>query len=266
MFRTLALSLAVVAVGGSAFAGSIYGVSSGEPGVVYTINSSTGAATPVQSIGGALTFTSLVGAEFLGGTLYITDAFTDEYSFGTVDLTTGDFTAINNQGGSANWHSLAANPGLGLFYSVDIDNNESLVTVTPGGVISIIGPTGQFIVGLAYDSVGGILYGSSPTDLFTIDTATGAATLVGSFGIDAIANGLAFDPDSLTLFLNGSNSLYSVNTGTGAATLIGSNAALADLNIDGLAVLAGETPVPEPSTIAFLGTGLAFLAVLRRRR
>jgi hypothetical protein len=265
MFRTLALSFGLLAVGGSAFAGTLYGVSSAEPGVVYTINAATGAATPVVSITGAVD-TSFVGAEFLGGTLYISDVFTTQFSFGSVDLTTGAFNEINDQGGSANWHGLAANPGLGLLYSVDLNNSNSLVTVTPGGVISIIGPTGQFIVGLAYDSLGGILYASSPTDLYTIDTATGLATLVGSLGVAEPANGLAFDPDSLTLFLNGGNSLYSVNTGTGAATLIGPNSALAALDIDGLAVLAEETPVPEPATIAFLGSGLAFLAALRRRR
>jgi hypothetical protein len=265
MLRTLALFLAVLAAGGNAVAGTIYGVSSDSPGVVYTINASTGAATPVVSITGA-SDTSFVGAEFLGGTLYISDALTTQFSFGSVDLSTGAFNEINDQGGSANWHGLAANPGLGLLYSVDQDNSDSLVTVTPGGVISIIGPTGQFIVGLAYDSVGGILYGSGPSDLYTIDTATGVASLVGSLGIAEPANGLAFDPDSLTLFLNGGNSLYSVNTGTGAATLIGPNSALAGLNIDGLAVLADETQVPEPATIGFLGTGLVFLAALRRRR
>lgn len=265
MLRTLALSLSVLAVAGSALAGTIYGVSSDMPGVVYAINASTGAATPVVSIAGAIE-TSFVGAEFLGGTLYLTDASTTHYSFGSVDLATGAFNEINDQGGSANWHGLAANPALGLLYSVDQDNGDQLVTVTPEGVISFVGPTGQFIVGLAFDSINGILYASSPTDLYTLDTATGAASLIGSLGIAELANGLAFDPDSLKLFLNAGNSLYSVNTGTGAATLIGTNSALADLRIDGLAVLADETQVPEPATIAFLGAGLAFLAALRRRR
>ncbi len=73
------------------------------------------------------------------------------YTFGTINLATGAYTVINNQGGGLDWHGLAANPAASLFYSVDIDaENYPLVSVTPAGTIAVIGPTSQDIRGLAY--------------------------------------------------------------------------------------------------------------------
>ena len=251
-------------------AGVIYGLSSATPGAVYTIDASTGAATLVVSLTGNDN-TSIVGLEFLNGTLYATDVFaTDSYRFGTIDLVTGAFTPINDQGGSANWWSLAADPSAGLFYAVDFNNGNNLVSVTPGGVITGIGATGVDIAGLAFDALNSILYGVGNGDLYTIDVTTGAATLIGAtglaFGADA---GLAYDPDTATLFLNGGSfdALYTVNTATGLATLIGPNAEAPGLLIDGLAVLPNATgEVPEPGSLLLAAIGGALLVLKRRRQ
>ena len=115
----------------SAWCNTLYALSSSTPGSVYTIDTATGAATKVVDLTGN-TDTSFVDVTFLGGTLYASDVFaTGAFQFGTIDLTTGAFSIINNQGGSANWHSLAAVPSDGLIYAVDNDNAR-LVTVTPG--------------------------------------------------------------------------------------------------------------------------------------
>jgi len=251
-------------------AGVIYGLSSSTPGTVYTIDAATGAATPVVSLTGN-DDTSMVGLEFLNGTLYATDVFTpSSYTFGTIDLGTGAFTPINDQGGSFNWWSLAADPTAGLFYAVDFDAGNNLVSVTPGGVITGIGFTGVDIGGLAFDSLNGILYGVGNGDLYTIDVATGLATLVGSTGATfGFRVGLAYDPDTATLFLNGgdNDSLYTVNTATGLATVVGPSSAAGILDIDGLAVLPNATTEsPEPRSLLLAALGGALLLLKRRRQ
>jgi len=59
--------------------------------------------------------------------------------------------------------------------------------------------------------------------LHTVNTATGAATLVGSFGAPGYMAGLAYDPAKDVLYgtTTGDDRLYSINRSTGAATLIG---------------------------------------------
>ncbi|MBN2258832.1 MAG: hypothetical protein JW704_13630 [Anaerolineaceae bacterium] len=101
---------------------------------------------------------------------------------GTIDLTTGDFT--------------------------------SLVSCPPGG-----GAANW--TGLSIDPVTGAFYGSTATNLYTINSTTGTSTLIGSFGsstmIDIAINmaGEMYGHDI------GTDSIYSINMTTGAATLIG---------------------------------------------
>ena len=97
------------------------------------------------------------------------------------------------------------------------------------GTITGIGPLDvTFAFGdLAWDRVNQKLYmvdGRGARALYTVDTATGATTLVGTHGlVDAF--GLAVDPaDASRLYLvtapGSTNTLYRVSAATGAATLI----------------------------------------------
>jgi hypothetical protein len=66
----------------------------------------------------------------------------------------------------------------------------------------------------------GTLWGASTSALYSINPSNAVAMLVGSFGPSFSLFDLRFDTSG-DLFLEGNKSLYSVNTATGAATLIG---------------------------------------------
>ncbi|MEF9995647.1 MAG: PEP-CTERM sorting domain-containing protein [Burkholderiaceae bacterium] len=90
------------------------------------------------------------------------------------------------------------------------------------GVRTAVGNTGVgFMTDLAFSPTGE-LYGTSFTDLYKINTLTGAATLIGSTG--RFSNALVFGADG-TLYAQdyGGGTLFKINTTTGAGTVIGSN-------------------------------------------
>ncbi|HYD50902.1 MAG TPA: hypothetical protein VEB21_21275 [Terriglobales bacterium] len=121
----------------------------------------------------------------------------------------------------------AANGGGGVLSTLYI------LDPTDGAVVSTVGPIGFSITGLAYDVTSGTLYGSTGNNpasdarsLVSIDTTTGAGTLIGPSGVDTPMADLTFDPAG-TLYgwsgFSGTRGLYSIDPATGAATLVGSN-------------------------------------------
>ncbi len=111
-----------------------------------------------------------------------------------------------------------------------IESSRLLFTIDPAtGVkteIATVSANAGTTAGLAYDPVGNTVYLSSTNNdaLYTLDLATGAATLVGSYGTDVVMHGLEWDSSTGTLYGASStpNSFYSISTATGAATLVGS--------------------------------------------
>lgn len=99
------------------------------------------------------------------------------------------------------------------------------LTTPPGFLIGSTGPRDGLDAGLG-DAPDGTVYNiqgvaGNASALYTIDSTTGAATLVGRGGFFADdiainAGGFAFAADAIF-----TNSLYSVNLATGAGTLIG---------------------------------------------
>ena len=240
----------------TSWASTLYGISSTTPGHLYTLDPATGAATFVTDVTGA-DLVSFSGLESLNGVLYATDVAKGEWKFGTVDKTTGAFTAINNQDGSANWHGLAADHDLGLFYTVDLNDGNKLKSVTPSGTVTTIGPAGIEMRGMAFDDVNNILYGVDAASLYTLNTATGAATLIGATGAATDwYEGLDYDNATKQLFYNTAGNLYTLNTVSAAATLVGLNGVD---RIDGLAHI--DVPdVSQTSVLLLMGLGGLWLA------
>jgi hypothetical protein len=105
---------------------------------------------------------------------------------------------------------------------------QKIVNPDTTPTIADVGPLGVgFAFGdCAWDSGNGKLYmteGRATNSLYTINTTTGAATLVGVHGItDMFA--LAYYAPTNTLYANGNlNTLYTLNTTTGAATVVGAS-------------------------------------------
>jgi len=143
-------------------------------------------------------------------------------AFGTIDVATGTFTMTGTVSGltSGELGDLARLPG-GPLYAMT--SSSALAIVNPAtAATTVVGSSGNSIFAIKFRG-DGVLFGASNTDLYTIDTTTGAATHVGSFGTPTSTYwDLSFD-DAANLFLTRSTgTLYSVNVATGAATSIGS--------------------------------------------
>ena len=136
----------------------------------------------------------------------------------------------------------------GTLYGTAIQSPGSpsaLVILDPfTGISSFIGPTGAGpISGLAFDESAGVMYGiaggPAPANLYTIDLGTGAATIVGSTGMQA--GSLEFGPDG-ELYAGGTGTnfgdLFRIDPLTASATLVGNTGVG---NLTGLAFREGQS-------------------------
>ena len=173
-------------------------------------------------LAGLMAFTSAASAQ---------SAFAVEFNqsqnlFGTVNLLTGSFTQLGSEGGTL-FNDVAAAPD-GTLYG--IVNSASLVTLNTanGATLSSVPFSVGGIESLAI-SPGGTLYGATQNSLYTINSATGQASLVGSFNSNLLgssgqnirfaADGNLYDTDG---GLNANNTdLFQISLANGTATTVG---------------------------------------------
>lgn len=259
----------------------------GNPSTLFTIDPSTGAATPVGPIQDATGFHyAITGLAFdpMDGTLY-------------------GSTSRAGVGGR----------GTGL---------KALVTIDPlSGEAALVGDFGVDDQTAADISFGpdGTLYGwfeNLVDDLYTIDTMTGQATLVGDSGLATAFSGLAVDSATTALHFDGgtistlslvtggllgttplsalggtvavglgvdidpdSGGLYALQVESGPTNAIGRDLVLVDpatgnvtvigptqARLDALAFGSVSRDVPEPASSTLLVLGLLAGALFRRER
>jgi len=113
----------------------------------------------------------------------------------TIDPATGTATSIGPITNGGRVIEIAASPS-GQLYGVDIDADALIAIDKATGAATVIGPLGfnaEFAEGLDYDAATGVLYFaavndesvfSQPGQMYTIDAATGHASLVGGISAD----------------------------------------------------------------------------------
>lgn len=178
-----------------------------------------------------------------------------DYDIETINAASGDITASTpTMSGSEEIVQIlaavyrASTPTVALLAVRTGDDTSALASIVRStGVITVIGETfgsGEWLDALAW--IGGTLYGArgggTPSDLYTIDPDTGAATSVGATGyaIDA----LAYTGETLygaTSSDDGTDpsSLITINPATGAATLIGALGGDAPSSVSDMAFSGG---------------------------
>jgi hypothetical protein len=213
----------------------------------------------------------LYGLAFPGGNLIQFTNFTS--SAATTNLGSTGFTA-----------AAGATNSSGVMFGLDSQSPSNLFKTTPPSISgSLVGNTGlSGPSGMAAFSNTGVLFASNTetsgnNNLYTLNTGTGAATLIGTMfsnGASITAGTFATASDGTVHLIgfesNGGNNLYDINTTTGAVTLIGSYS-FGQGNTD-QAFAAAFAPttqrVPEPATLVLLGgmgvLGLGFRALRKR--
>jgi Domain of unknown function (DUF4394) len=230
--------------------GLLYGL--GSTSRIYTINTTTGAATQVGS----------AGAFTLSGTAFGFDVNPVPDRIRVVSTDTSNIRLNPNDG-------MLAGTDTPLAYA----SGDSGAGVTPR------------VVGSAYTDN---FAGTAVTTLFGIDSNRDVLVMQGGPDgtpspnggvLTTIGSGLGFDTSDLVGFdvsglsgvafasltppTGGASQLFTVNLGTGTATLVGTIGT--GLTLTGLAAGVGTVPEPTSLAIACIG-GLSLFAVVRRRR
>ena len=164
-----------------------------------------------------------------GGTLAPTDyGFAQDVGYISDNFVTfplNNFTGQTVIGtNTAAYYGLDFDPSGTTLYALN-DTTDQLGTIDLAtgaftALVSCLPPVDNW-TGLAIDPVTGVFYASDATNLYIIDPATGAYTLVGPFGTTTMiaiavnAEGQMYGHDIT------SDSIYSIDKTTGTATLIG---------------------------------------------
>ncbi len=218
-------------------------------GNLYTVDDFTGATTLLGPSGrdgvpglAINSFGEIWGTERITGSLYRIDGVSGQAFFQTAT----DIGFLDGIAFDAN----------DVLYGIGFDPpNFQLRTIDLAtGVTTPIGPTGDVYVGLAFHPGTGVLYASvggfqpvNPDGIATINTTTGAATILGTTGLDGATPDLCFDQFG-NLFAskgggNNPNNLILVSQVDGSGLIVG------PMGVQAVSGMAAWVAFTVPTTI-----------------
>jgi hypothetical protein len=159
------------------------------------------------------------------------------------------------------------------------DGSGSVILGTASTAQFTIGPASvqvRLFAGLTSTSLAPVLIGTAANQEFVLNTASGIASVQGTFpggnplplaGFDGSAPVyLQYTATSINGNYAGASSIILVNLGTGAGPSTTVFSAVGTASTWGSLTLTPTTIVPEPSSMALAGLGAASLLIFRRRK
>jgi hypothetical protein len=231
------------------------------PASIAYAHNSQGGATLSMPIPAGTPFTTLgtwtaptFGASMVkggNGTYYLVEIAPALYEFNTG---TGAVTLLGSITGMSGDqpNGITFNPANGQYYLMSGLNFYSFdVNTRVAALIGNMGVAGSLFIDLAFNAAGVCYAYDLVTDAaYTINPATGVATLLGPLGYDAnFGQGMSYDMETSTLYLSAFNNgtftgqLRTMDPGTGATTLI------TDWGLNQLAPFAVNTTYGPPCPI-----------------
>jgi hypothetical protein len=256
MNRLFALA-ALASVFGFASADTLYFVNDANHDL-YSIDPNTQSVTDIGNMG-------IDGSNFTFGDLTYDSANSTMYYSGgrgddnvyTVNLTTGAATLVGADNVD-DMFALGYDPATNSLYGGAAGGSFGSISMA-NGVFTFIGGTGAYNEGLTYDTLTGQMILSNDANIYSIDVATGATTLLGSPGLGN-DNGITFDALRNVFWdYNYNGQLFEIDAST-YGVLNTYNPGPGEVS----SIAYVPTSTPEPATVAVLGVGL--LGFLRRRK
>ena len=225
-----------------------------------TIDLSTGAVNSLGSLG-----QTPAGLGVFHGSLYA-ESYNSNGTLYSVNTSNGALTAIGNSGVFyLGGFGSTLNGLYGVGYASGATTLDLFSIDASTGSATDIGSTG---LGLGawrdISTNSNTLYFGDGSNLYSLNLANGAASLVGAYGNGAQMGSLVTIGGTLYGADDVGNRIDTIDTSTGAATTGSSSGG----TVWGLAPdpLATVSPVPEPGMLPLLGLGLAAVGYMRRHK
>jgi DNA-binding beta-propeller fold protein YncE len=182
--------------------GTLYGASQGTPsdvppgGMLYQINPTTGAATLIATLSTFIFTEGDIAFDPTSGILYAVDG---PGQLLTINTTNGACTAVGAVGINLDLSAMAFDAAGNLYIVESFSQTLLKVNKSTAAVIASLpmGSVEQQVGGLAFVPANGTLFyaGGIPSKFYSVNTGTGAGTLIGSIAPTDGIWGLTLIPD-----------------------------------------------------------------------